>query len=232
MKKLAFILVIITLATMLFACDTSPKTEPVQTTVAKGIAWSDKTADKNLAGAWQFDDGSQPEYYIFTEDCKVQIVRGTVYFEGNVTYGIDTDGNRIYFSDFYYMAGELNYTVSGDKVVFMNEDGEQRVMDRADYKAPELKVYEDFNAENPLVGTWYNEQYQDSYTFNADGTATYLLNNTERSYVSHIDYTYKEADGYLYLTYDAGEGVQEDISTYTINLDTLNINGEGDYKRQ
>lgn len=220
MKKLSLILVLMLVCTFLFGCNNS----------AGGN--DSVTVDKDLVGAWQLEEENQFEYYIFTEDSKVRIARGSVYFEGDANFVSYSDGSRKYISDFYYMTGELTYTVDDDTVTFDDGQGTVQVLKKTEFTAPELKTYEDFNADNPLVGTWYNEEYNDSYTFNADGTASYTMDNTELSYVSHIDYTYKEADGTIYFTYDAGKGSQEITDTYTLSGDILNIASSGEYTRQ
>lgn len=231
MKKLSFLLLLVLTATLLFGCNNSVSDTPT-TTVGDGIAWSDTAVDKNLVGAWEIDGSTTDEVYLFTEDCKVRITRGSVYMQGDVTYGIDTDGNHKFFSDFYYMAGELDYVVDGDTATFVREDGVTQTFNKIEYNAPELAVYENFNAENPLVGTWYNEEYNDTYIFNADGTAVYEMNDTENVCLYHIDYTYMEDDGYICMTYDAGEGSAESKDSYVITGDTLNIVGFGEYTRQ
>lgn len=232
MKKLSFLVLLLLCAVFLFGCgevNTPAETQPV----GDGIAWSSTTADKNLVGAWLFEnDEEHDEVYLFTDDCKVRIVKGSCYFEGDVTYGIDTDGNHKYFSDFYYMAGELTYVVDGNKVIFVNDEGVSRTMIKTEYTAPKVEAFEDFNAENPLVGTWYNEEFNDSYTFNADGTASYDMDYTEQAYVTHIDYTYKEDDGLIYFSYDTGDGVDQYTESYSIKGDTLNIVGTGDFTRK
>lgn len=218
MKKLAFLLMLLLVPVLLFGCNKADEDA--------------KDVDMDLVGAWQLEDENQIEYYIFTEDSKVCIARGTVYFEGDATFVKYADGSRKYFSNFYYMSGELNYTVDGDTVTFDDGTGTVQVFKKADYSAPELKIYEDFNSKNPLVGTWYNEEYNDTYTFNADGTASYSMDFAELEYVSHIDYTYNEKDGTIYFTYDAGAGSQEITDTYTIAGDVLSIAGSGEYIRQ
>lgn len=230
MKKLSFLLLLVLTASLLFGCNNTGDTSV--TVGSDGIAWSDTSVDKDLAGAWKIEGSTTDEVYLFTEDCKVRITRGSVYMQGDVTYGIDTEGNHKYFSDFYYMAGELDYTVDGDTAVFNREDGVTQTFKKIDYTAPQLSVYEDFNAENPLVGTWYNEEYNDSYTFNTDGTAVYEMNDTENVCLYHIDYTYMEDDGYICLRFDAGEGAEESRDSYKITGDTLNIIGLGEYTRQ
>lgn len=186
----------------------------------------ESSVDKALVGAWQIDDEGYSEYYIFTEDSKVRIARGSVYFEGDAVFN-----GGVYASNFYYMAGELSYKVEGDKVTFDDGAGTVQVLKKVDYSAPELKKYDDFKTDNPLVGTWFNEEYNDSYTFNSDGSASYNVESPELSYSSHIDYIYTEKDGTLYLTYDAGEGSQEMTAEFSVNGDTLNLEGS-EYTRQ
>lgn len=233
MKKLSLILMFMLVAAMLFGCKEEDEVLTPPETVAPGIAWSSTAADKNLVGAWLIEnDEEHNEIYLFTNDCKIRIVKGSCYFEGDVTYGIDTDGNHKYLSDFYYMAGELTYVVDGDKVIFVNEEGVTRTMVKTQYSAPQLKAFDDFSAENPLVGTWYNEEYNDSYTFNADGTAAYDMDYTEQAYKTHIDYTYKVVDDLIYFTYDTGDGAEQYTESFSVKGDTLNIIGTGEFIRK
>ncbi len=231
MKKLTILISAVLIAMLLFGCNAS-KEDTSATTVGSGVAWSQNAVDKELLGTWQIENDESSDYYIFTENRTLQIVRGSLSFEGNVTYGIDTDGNHKYLSDFNYMAGELTYVVEGDKAVFVNDEGVTLTFVKAEYTAPKLEVYKDFNKDNPLVGTWYNEEYKDTYTFGADGTAIYELDDTENACLCHIDYTYNEADGVLLLTFDAGSGVEQSQDSYTITGDTLNIIGLGEYTRK
>ena len=230
MKKIIIFVATALCLTMLFGC-TSQSPAPADT-VNNGVVWSENYVDKDLVGAWTIEENPEAELRVFTEDGKIQLVKGSVCLEGDVQYGIDSDGNKKYFSEFYYMAGELNYMISGDKALFVSLDGVTQTLVRAEAPEVELKQYEDFNAENPLVGTWANEEFNDSYTFNADGTASYYLNDTELVYTSRISYTYKVEDDTVYLTYDSGEGVESYTSVFTIEDDVLNFDGSGEYKRQ
>ena len=230
MKKLSLLLVLILVSTLLFGCNGAQgNTDGIS---EDGVVWSDTAADKNLVGAWEIEGSTEDEIRLFTEDCKIKIVRGSVSIQGDVTYGIDTEGNHKYLSDFYYMAGELNYVADGDTAIFVREDGVTQTLKKVEYKAPELEVYKKFNAENPLVGTWHNDEYNDTYVFNADGTAVYELKDTENACLYHIDYTYMEDDGYILLTFDAGDGIEQSKDSYKITGDTLNIIGLGEYTRK
>ena len=236
MKKLSFILVLMLVSIFLFGCnETTGNNSPTETapvTIAEGTSWSDNTVDKALVGSWQIENNEAPDYYIFTENGKIRIARGSMYFEGNVKYGIDSNGTHKIKSDFYYLSGEFNYVVSDNKVIFVDADGVSKTFLKAEHTAPKLTAYEDFNAKNPLVGTWYNEEYNDTYIFNADGTAVYELMDNEKACLYHIDYTYNDVDGNLKLTYDAGTGVEESNDAYKITGDNLNIIGLGEYTRK
>ncbi len=229
MKKIIIFAAVLLSFTMLFGC--SQGSAPADT-VNKGVVWSDRYVDSELVGAWYVEDDPDAELRIFTEDGRIQFVKGSVYLEGDVKYGVDSDGNKKYFSEFYYMAGELNYMVEGDRALFVSLDGVTQTLIRTNTPDVELAKFEDFDEKNPLVGKWANEEFNDSYTFNADGTATYYLNDTELNYASHIDYTYKVEDDKVHLSYDSGEGAESYISVFTISDDVLNLDGSGEYKRQ
>lgn len=218
MKKFSLFIIIVLVAVFLFGCNNSDK--------------NNANVDKELVGAWQVTGENQNEYYIFTEDSKVRIVRGSVYFEGDASFTVESDGSRKYASNFYYMNGELTYTIEGDKATFDDGLGNVMILEKADYSAPKLDVYNDFASKNVLVGKWHNDEYNDTYVFSADGTANYTMDFVELSYVSGIDYTYTEKDGTIYFTYDSGTGPQEIASTYEISGDTLIIDGSMEYTRQ
>lgn len=229
MKKLALILAVLVLSISLFACEPASDNNH---TVKSGVVWTEDKADPDLIGAWQILDDPDAELRIFTKDCKIQLVKGAVYIEGDVRYGIDSDGTKKYFSDFHYMAGELNYLVDGDRALFVNSEGVTQTLVRAEYKEPEFKKYEDFDSKNVLVGTWECEEYNDSYIFNDDGTAQYAYNNDEESSLYIVNYTYNVKDSKVYLSSDSGEETTEDIYTFSIKDNTLEINGNGGYVRK
>ena len=219
MKKFGLIITVLLVSMLCFGCNN--KADENKTDV-----------DMDLVGAWQLEDENHPELYIFTEDSEVKVVSGSISFEGEASFKKNSDGKGTYLSNFYYMAGELSYTIEGDKVTFDDGEGTTQTLKKAEYTAPEIKKYDEFNSKNPLIGTWANEEYSDSYTFNSDGTATYVMDFGDLEYVSKIDYTYTEKDGKVYFTFDSGEGLQEISSVYTINGDTLLFDGTAEYTRQ
>lgn len=219
MKKFSLILALLLISMLCFGCNN--KADETKTDV-----------DMDLVGAWKLEDESHPELYVFTEDSEVKIVSGSISFEGTASFKKNADGSGTYLSNFYYMAGELSYKIDGDKVTFDDGEGTIQSLKKAQYTAPELKKYDNFNADNSLIGTWINAEYSDSYTFNTDGTATYVMDFGDLEYVSVIDYTYTEKDGKVYFTFDSGEGSQEISSVYTINGDTLIFDGTAEYTRQ
>lgn len=219
MKRYGLIIALLLVSVLFFGCNNKS-------------GENTKNVDMDLVGAWQLEDESQPEYYIFTEDSKVKVVRGSVSFEGDAVFKKNADGTGTYLSNFYLMAGELSYTIDGGKAIFSDGAGTTQTLKKAEYTAPELKNYDSFNSENPLVGTWYNSTYCDGYVFNSDGTAIYTIDYDELEYISHVNYTYTEKDGKVYFTYDAGEGSQELISEYKINGDTIVFDGKAEYTRQ
>lgn len=219
MKKFGLIIAVLLISMLCFGCNNKADENK-------------KDVDMDLVGAWQLEDENHPELYIFTEDSEVKVVSGSISFEGEASFKKNSDGKGTYLSNFYYMAGELSYTIEGDKVTFDDGEGTTQTLKKAEYTAPELTKYNEFNAKNPLIGTWANAEYSDSYTFNSDGTATYVMDFGDLEYVSKIDYTYTEKEGKVYFTFDSGEGLQEISSVYTINGDTLLFDGTAEYTRQ
>lgn len=228
MKKISLALLFVLVSVMLFGCGK----EVVTPDVNGGTAWSNTSVDKDLVGAWQVEGGDSDVYYIFTENCKIQLVRGTDVHEGNVLYGIDANGNHKYKSDCYFRAGELDYVVAGDVVTFTDAKGVQEVLKKVEYTAPVVDGYENFKADNPLVGTWYNEEYKETYIFTEDGTSYQEIKDDEKAIVARATYKYMEDNGKILFTYDEGNGPEEIICSYSIDNGVLNIDGEGEYVKQ
>ena len=230
MKKVILFVSVLLCVLTLFGC--SGKGNAPADTADIGVVWSDTAVDNDLVGAWAVEGNPDAEIRVFTADGKIRFVKGTVYLEGDVKYGIDSNGNKKYMSDFHYMAGELNYMVEGNTALFVSLDGVTQTLVRTNAPDVKLTPFEDFKADNALVGTWLNDEYNDRYIFRDDGTASYDIEDKEMMYVSHIDYTYKVEDDKVYLNYDAGEGEDKYISLFTIKDGVLDLDGSGDYKLQ
>lgn len=231
MKKISVLVLVVMCALLMFGCNDTGVAP--NETVPVGVAWSSTAADPQLVGAWTLEGSENNEIHYFTEDCKIRIVTGSVYLEGDVMYGVDSIGDRKLQSDFHYLSGQFSYLITNGKALIVNSEGVTQTLVRVnDYKEPELSVPEDFNKDNPLIGTWYNDEYLDSYTFNADGTASYDLTSVETVFRSHIDYTYKVVDDKLHFTYDDGTGVKTSISVFTIKDGVLDIDGVGGFVLQ
>ena len=231
MKKFLALLTAVLLLLSFTACNNAGESAtsdeyPYGTVVGGEISWSDTKADSAIVGSWQLEDESQIEYYVFTEDCKVMVVRGSVSWEGSAAYGIDKDGVRSYFSEFQYLYGQLTYTIKGDTLTFLDLDGSTQVLKHTSYVAPELKVPEDFKVDKNLVGYFYNEEYKDSYQFLDDGRAVYVMDLTDdQGYLSRCNYTYSVKDGEITLNYHDGKDYGKETFDYTVDSTTLDIGG-------
>ena len=231
MKKFLALLTAVIMLLSFTACNNAGESAtsdeyPYGTVVGGEISWSDTKADSAIVGSWQLEDESQVEYYVFTEECKVMVVRGSVYWEGSASYGIDEDGIRSYFSEFQYLYGQLTYTIDGDTLTFLDLDGTTQVLKRSTYTPPVLEVPEDFKVDEKLVGYFYNEEYKDSYEFLEDGTAFYKMDLTdEQGYLSGCKYTYSVKDGKVTLNYHDGKDYGNETFDYTVDSTTLVING-------
>ena len=214
MRKLSLILVLILCFSLLSACSSEKEAESLE-------------AFSKLVGAWQLKEESNGEYYIFTEDKKVQIHRGAVCLEGDAEY-YSKLGVNYYYSEFQYFYGLLTFTVEGDTATFEDDKGVVTEFVRAEYKEAKISPYTDFIADEALVGEWTTADGLDKYTFTAEGLATNLYTGDyeELGYRVMCTYSYKILDDktMVFLT-DTGSGESEFEVSCTLSGGKLNLDG-------
>ncbi|MBQ4105057.1 MAG: hypothetical protein IJC86_01565 [Clostridia bacterium] len=194
---------------------------------------SSDAPSSDIEGYWKLVDDTYGEYYHFADDGVVQVIRGSVTFEGEAEIAPYEDGGYVYSSEFQYLYGTLIFTLSEDKntlsILPTDSDSESngQAMTRAEFTAPELTPDKNAEIDKDLVGYWYNDTYMDSYEFTKDGYATYILDQTEvYGFISKVEYVYSADGKKAELTYHTGDSYEVyPGGEYTLNGDTLIIDG-------
>lgn len=201
--------------------------------------------DNSIVGAWVVegsiatsDEISEEEavngntYYIFTDDVnedgdKIAKLRvGTMELSGTYSIQNNTDGTQsLTVSISYIFAGTYTYNISGNAftgrtLTFTSDSGSVNFQSAS---LPQLKVgvSEDFKANNDIVGTWNESEYNFTYTFNEDGTA-----HVDEGGTLTVDGTYVVDDSKIVITYLASEELTLEIE-YSLDGDTLVLSGLG-----
>ncbi len=248
MKKLFALLFACLLVFALGACKNSGDTpkDSDGDNYSYEVQWQD-LADDDVVGAWEPEESVAGEYILFTPEGKLRLVYGTVVFDADIRYGEDVKGNKSAYTDGSYLYGQWTYTVKDDVLTVSypktgeNDETvfENKIFRKIDYTPITLLTKEGFKADEALVGTWTNAEYNDSYTFTEDGFAIFSqkLDDGLNSYETQIKHSYLVEDGKIDLSYyktNDGEEISDSLE-YTIEGTKLMLgdndyylNGEGD----
>ncbi len=197
--------------------------------------------DTSIVGTWVVDNSSTADeaadstendnavlsYYIFDDNGDVSIAIGSMKMVGTYTLTSGEQGtSTVEINIPTFLQGAFEYEVSGNMFTGRNLKltdsyyGASYNFKSTTYKAPELKVDENFKPSDKLTGSWvYNEGYKYVYTFNSDGTAT--INQNDLLYADGV-YTY--TDDTITITYSNGTESTMKLS-YSIENDKLIIDG-------
>ncbi len=180
-------------------------------------------------------------YFVFDKDGNVSMDGGGIRYFG--TYETErVDGVDIITSDFYFIAsygGQAQVTYSDNKRI-MTLTFPAGSLEFIKTKLPEHEVepenithasadeldISELNIVDGVVGTWTEEMYG-TYTFNADGTGSYLSNYTFSEYMGYglgMEYTFKYTvhEDEILITLDYYGGQKED-GTFHYYLDKGNL---------
>ena len=186
-------------------------------------------------------------YFVFDRDGNVSMDGGGIRYFG--TYTMEkVDGVDVITSDFYFIAsygGQATVTYADNKntLILGFPMGELQFIKT---KLPEHKVepqnithasadelgITELNVVDGIVGTWTEEMYG-TYTFNADGTGTYLSEYTFSEYMGYglgMEYQFKYTvhEDEILITLDYYGGQKEDgVYTYFLDKGNLVLNGVG-----
>lgn len=163
-------------------------------------------ARKQIVGTWLQRDSDWDDTYIFNADGSGMLISGPEYA---FTYEVDGEILRLDYGD--DDVEDFTFSVSGDLLTLIDMWGDEALLDRqADAPADEPdEEPTEAPAEEPteeielslaedLIGTWYNDSYGESYTFNADGTGSQVYEGVTYTF------TYEVTDDYMDIYYDGG----------------------------
>lgn len=186
-------------------------------------------------------------YFVFDKDGNVSMDGGGIKYFG--TYTMEkVDGVDVITSDFYFIAsygGQASVTYTDNKntmtltfpagtLNFVKTKLPEHKVDPSDIthaSADELGITE-LNIDKGVVGTW-NEEMYGTYTFNADGTGTYLSEYSFSEYMGYglgMEYKFKYTvyEDEILITLDYYGGQKEDGTfTYYLDQGNLVLNGVG-----
>ncbi len=201
-----------------------------------------------ISGAYVLADAPDSgTYFVFDKDGNVSMDGGGIKYFG--TYTMEkVDGADVISSDFYFIAsygGQATVTYTDNKQTmslafpagtlnFIKTKLPEHDVDPSDIthaSADELGITE-INIVDGIVGTWSEEMYG-TYTFNADGTGTYLSEYSFSEYMGYglgMEYKFKYTvyGDEILITLDYYGGQKEDGSfTYYLDKGNLVLNGVG-----
>lgn len=201
-----------------------------------------------ISGAYVLSEAPDSgTYFVFDKDGNVSMDGGGIRYFG--TYEMqNVNGVDVITSDFYFIAsygGQAAVTFSDNKQV-MTLAFPAGTLEFVKTKLPELKVdpknithasadelgITEPNIVDGIVGTWTEEMYG-TYTFNADGTGTYLSEYSFSEYMGYglgMEYNFKYTvyEDEILITLDYYGGQKEDGSfAYYLDKGNLVLNGVG-----
>lgn len=180
--------------------------------------------DTAQSGATEDEASAVKTYYIFEDDGVASIAFGTMKYVG--TYSIS--GNEISMDiSSAYLTASFEYNVTGNvftgrTLTFTDESYDtDYTFHSANRETPDLKVDDDFKANDKLTGEWnyYDGYYDFGYTFNSNGTVSIDQND-----MLFVDGVYSCTDDTITIKYYADSEQTMELE-YTIDDDSLVING-------
>lgn len=195
-----------------------------------------------INGAYVLSDAPDSgTYFVFDRDGNVSMDGGGVRYFG--TYTMEkVDGVDVITSDFYFIAsygGQAQVTYSDNKEV-MTLTFAAGALEFVKTKLPEHEIepenithasadelgITELNVVDGVVGSW-NEELYGTYTFNSDGTGSYLSDYTFSEYMGYglgMEYKFKYTiyEDNILITLDYYGGQKED-GTFSYYLDKGNL---------
>lgn len=186
-------------------------------------------------------------YFVFDKDGNVSMDGGGIRYFGNYTME-KVDGVDVITSDFYFIAsygGQATVTYTDNKntmtltfaagslnfIKTKLPDHEVDPQNITHASADELGITEP-NIVDGIIGTW-NEEMYGTYTFNKDGTGTYLSDYSYSEYMGYglgmeykFKYTVYEDEILITLDYYGGQ-TEDGTFTYYLDKGNLVLNGVG-----
>lgn len=195
----------------------------------------------SIVGTWSMqmedtatsDEASQNDeaatYYIFEDNGVVSVAFGTVKHVGTYSLSTSTDGTPMVSFEVQSinLSVSFEYEVTGNIFTGRTLTFKDSMYDY-DYTfnstnrvIPELKVADDFKADDAVVGEWnyFDGYYNFTYSINKNGTIS--INQNDMIY---IDGVYTVADGVITVTYYTDQELTTEMA-YTVDEDQLVLNG-------
>lgn len=165
-----------------------------------------------LLGTWLQRDSDWEDTYIFNADGSGMLISGPEY---PFTYAVSGDVLTLTYDE--EDIEEFTISVSGDLLTMVDRFGNELLLDKQVVQKEESEEPEETEApveaesENPyvteIVGTWMDEEsgYEETFTFNADGTGMYSCVDGEY-YEFPITYNFLRSDYLQFFYEDGSEG--------------------------
>ena len=181
-----------------------------------------------LLGTWLERDSDWDNTYIFNADGTGMLISGPEY---PFTYAVNVDVLTLTYAE--DDKEDFTISVDGELLTMIDKFGNELLLDKQIEQSEEPEKTEESEAtveaesENPyikeIVATWVDEEsgYQETFTFNADGTGMYSYVDGEL-YEFPITYNFLRSD-YLQFFYEDGS---EGGFIIRIEGDTLYVTNE------
>ncbi|MBQ4105435.1 MAG: hypothetical protein IJC86_03500 [Clostridia bacterium] len=202
-----------------------------------------------ISGVWELEEAvGSGTYFVFDKKGNISMDGGGIEYFGTYTMGKNEAGEKVINTDFYilaYYGGEAVVTYSADRqtMTFTFESGsinfvkselpefeiDPSVITHA--SADELSI-DEVNIDDAIIGSWSEEMYG-TYTFNEDGTGSYLSEYSYSDYYGYgfgmrYNFKYTVYEDEILITLDYYTGDSEDgYFTYGVDGDNLVLNGMG-----
>lgn len=189
----------------------------------------------SIVGTWAIDNTEQSgatvdeasedkTYYIFDDDGVASIAYGTMRYVGTYTLSDNTITMEISSA---YLSASFEFSVTGNvftgrTLTFKDSSYDMEyTFHSTNRKVPDMKVDDDFKANDKLTGEWnyYDGYYDFSYNFKSDGTVSINQND-----MLFVDGVYNCTDDKITIRYYADTEQTMELE-YTVDDDALVING-------
>ncbi len=177
----------------------------------------------DFAGAWSITDGSGSQLesfvYIFSGDGEADLVTGTTGYIS--TYLVDSKKKEFMCQLMYGINGTYTYEKDGDnKIVLTNtSSSDTTTLTRLDNFSAIPESDGKAKIDSKLVGAWKSESGE-YYYFGEDG----IMYQNQFS-MTFTYYTYSADGGKITAVSDMGVGNQDSEFSYSVNGDTLTLDG-------
>ncbi len=183
-----------------------------------------------LIGTWIDHTSDWEDTYIFNADGTGSYTSG---FEYPFTYIVDANTLTVTFEE--DDTEEYTVTVDGSKLVLVDKFGYEQSFEKIAITEPDIEPDTESDEESEtqdetvsyataVIGTWTESEtgYNETFTFNTDGTGWYSYSSTDGSYECGFTYEFYRSD-YIDIYYDDGD---EGGFQIVIDGDTMTVRNE------